>query len=249
MSKRLTVIVVGATGGIGRVCVQFLVLCKFNVVLFSRTREKLVALAKQFPSDQVLVVAGDASNHSDVEKLFRLTKKRFGHVDGVIISAGTWQRLDLNKKPKEARAAFDLAYETFFLPTGVVAYVAQQIFRKQNRGLIVNISSHITLRHDLPGNHSYSPMKTAGHKLIRDLAYEFKHTKKKGKNKSKCRVRACDIAPAIVNTPDNAKLLKTKEKRKLAVQPESIARWIVKNFHNRNIPALKHFPAKKGLIV
>ncbi len=238
MLKNRTFIVFGI-GGIGSACARRASEAGANVVLSSRSAAKIAPLADSLVQERTLVVTGDASKITELENVFRQAKEKFGTIDAVIIAIGTWLRLSLDETPDDALKSVDNAYATLFRPGFAVAYRAQQILREQNHGLIVNFSSHVATRHDLPDNHSYSGMKTAGRKFILDMAHEFKET-------PGCLVRACDISPATVNTPGNEQFFASDEDKAKAIQPEAMADWIIEHLDDPNIPVSKGFETKEG---
>lgn len=231
MNDTKTYIIIGASGGIGRVIVEEVAKVGANVVLSARTESKLLDVAAHLDPAKTLVVPADASQSEEIEKVFALAREKFGKVDVVVISAGTWKRLSIDGSMSEATDLARSHFDALFLPTFIVSFVAQKLFREQGRGLIVNISSHAAIRPELAGNLTYGPLKAAGHHFMLALAHELKGTS----------VCVTDIMPAIVNTPDNAALLDTEEKRAGAVQSEVIARWIIENADNPDIPREKLF--------
>ena len=212
-----------------------------SVVLVARNEEKLKAIASSFvDKDRVLIVTGDITIDSDIEHVLERGSEHFDHVDAVINAAGTWKKLNVDTLLSDALPLVDAHYREHARPVFSIAHTFQLFFRNQKqKGLIINISSHAGYRPELEGNLSYGPAKAFARLLMQSYAIALK---KKG-------VRFCDIAPAIVNTPENFGLLSTPKKRKLAVQPETIANWIVRHLSDKDIPALKNFKAKKGLVV
>jgi len=220
------IIVVGATGGIGSVLAREFVGAGHVVTLSSRTEHKLIELSNTLGKDHTLVVSGDATNLLDVQRLFDSAQKKFGRVDAIIIASGTWDRVAIDDSIVSALGNLDKHYRGLFASTFVVSFIAQQFFRKQGSGLIVNISSHAAVKPQLTGNLTYGPMKAAERHLMLSLHEELKGTD----------VRVTDLEPAIVYTRDTASLLDTAEKKEGAVQPEDIARWILDNLDNPDIP-------------
>ena len=237
---RKTIVIVGATGGIGRVLAQMYVDAGYNVVLVARRLEKLQELEVQLDANgHVLVLPADASDPKQVEQVLRKAKRHFGRIDVVVISAGSWARLSINSRVREASSLARAHFESLFLPGFVVGYAAQQFFRKseKGKGLIINISSHAALLPKLPGNLTYGPMKAAIRHFMLALRHEVRGTK----------IRIVDIAPAIVNTPEAQKILNTPKKRRKAVQPETMGRWTLKHLDDPKIPKSKRF--KSSLVV
>lgn len=227
------IVVVGASGGIGRVLSKVFVESGAKVVLSARNEARLLELQASLGEAGTLVLPADASNIEDVEKMFAGVAAKFGKVDTVVISAGTWARLNVESSSTEAAALLDAHFQTLLKPTFNVAFVAQRVLRESG-GLIANISSHAAIRPELKGNLTYGPFKAAAHHLSLALREELKGTK----------VRVTDIMPAIVNTEDNATFLDTDEKRLGAVQPEAIAHWIVSHLDDFDIPAEVLFDSK-----
>lgn len=228
-----TIIIIGASGGIGSVLAREFSREGAKITLVARTKEKLEEVAGTLEYEH-LVFPADATNAEQIENAFVQTKQTFGKVDAVVISAGTWKQLSIDAKTGEAIALSDSHYRSIFSPTFVVGFIAQKFFREQGQGQIFNISSHAAIRPELSANLTYGPMKAAARHFILALSHELKGT----------NVQVSDLQPAIVNTPDAAGFLDTAEKREKAVQPESIAQWIIENFDNPGLPTEKLFDSK-----
>lgn len=235
-----TIVIFGASGGIGRILAREFHREGASLALAARTKEKLDDLAAALGRERVLTRPTDAALPDEVLKLLIETKEAFGRVDAVVISVGTWGLVSLNNSAAAAKlAAVDHFYK-IFLPSFVVSFTAQSFFFSQDldeqrlRGRIFNISSHAAVRPDLKGNLTYGPMKAAVRHFMLGLRAELGGYSGSG-------ILVTDIQPAIVNTPDNAHWLDTVEKRAKAVQPEAIARWIMEKFDNPDIPAEQLF--------
>lgn len=221
------IVVFGASGGIGSALSHVFLAEGAHVVLSARTESKLLSLQQRLGQENTTVAPLDATDGTAVERLLADLKSAHGRVDAVVVTAGTWQRLSIDSSLSDALKLAPEHYKAIFLPSFVSGFVAQRFFRRQGDGLIVSISSHAAVRPELRGNLTYGPMKAAVRHLMFALREELKGTK----------VRVVDIQPAIVNTPDNQKLLDTDEKRQEAVQPEQIGRRIVNLFDDPNPPA------------
>jgi NADP-dependent 3-hydroxy acid dehydrogenase YdfG len=219
------IIVVGASGGIGSILARVFCENGHRVALAARGEEKLLALQAELGADKTIVVPTDASRLPDIENLFAKTQEAFGSVDVVVISAGTWKRLAIDDTAADAEVLVREHFDKIFLPSFLIGFVAQQFFVKQGHGLIANISSHAAIRPDLPGNLTYGPLKAASRHYMHALRHELAGT----------QVRVTDIEPAIVDTKDTAALL-GEDRRSQAVQPESIANWILEHIDNPEIP-------------
>lgn len=86
-----TVVLTGATGGIGASCAEGFAAEGCRLVLFARTAEKLgevsEALRSKFGSD-VLPVAGDMTKAADVERLAEQVKSFAGVPDVLVLNTG-----------------------------------------------------------------------------------------------------------------------------------------------------------------
>lgn len=229
-----SILIIGATGGIGRVLSKVFKEAGASLTISARTEDKLMALREELGNADVFTAPGDASKPEDVERIFRSAIDTYGKVDCVIIAAGTWKQLSIDNSTQEALDLADSHFKALFLPSLVTGFVAQRIFREQGHGLIVNTSSHAAIRPELQGNLTYGPMKAASRHFMLALRHELSGTK----------VRVTDIEPAIVNTPDTAALLDTQEKRSKAVQPEAIAQWIIDHLDDADIPPTALFDSE-----
>jgi 3-oxoacyl-[acyl-carrier protein] reductase len=95
-----TVLVTGASGGIGWSCADTLAKEGARLVLLAgRRREELErAVASRRWAERAECVAVDVTEEDAVERAFARGRERFGRIDGVVASAGVWpaaaRRLD-----------------------------------------------------------------------------------------------------------------------------------------------------------
>jgi NAD(P)-dependent dehydrogenase (short-subunit alcohol dehydrogenase family) len=229
-----TAIVLGASGGIGSVFARKFYEAGANVVLAARNEKKLIDVAKNLGSERTMVAPVDAADQNGVPELFERARERFGGVDGVVISVGSWKQLNVGDSLALAVGLFEEHVQSLLRPSFLVGYTAAQYFNFHGRGLIANISSHAAVRAELPGNLTYGPMKAAARHFMLALRHELAGS----------GVRVVDIQPAIVNTPGNRDALATDKQRALAVQPEAIAEWLIEHFDDPEIPPEKLFDSQ-----
>lgn len=106
-----TIIVTGASRGIGRAVAEYLINNGHNVVLCARSKESLEELKAKSP-DQVSICAGDLANFSLAEKSVKIAQKDFGQLDGLILNHGVLEpaaRL-ANSDPEAWRKCFDVNF-------------------------------------------------------------------------------------------------------------------------------------------
>lgn len=84
-----TVIVTGASSGIGEGCARRFAAEGANVVLAARSQEKLDAAATGMDPTRTLTVKVDVSDFDDVHALIHETIERFGQLDVLVSNAGT----------------------------------------------------------------------------------------------------------------------------------------------------------------
>jgi len=150
-----TVIVTGASSGIGEATVRLLHAAGAHPVLAARRADRLAALSDEL--DGALAVPTDVTRPDDVARLVHATQERHGRIDGLVNNAGVslHHRLD----------SLDLQQFSEVLALNVVSVVALTqavlpVMRAQGTGRIVNVSSGTT-RMVLPGVGAYAATKSA----------------------------------------------------------------------------------------
>ncbi|MDB5424435.1 MAG: short-chain dehydrogenase/reductase [Phenylobacterium sp.] len=132
-----TVVITGASAGIGAATAHALSAAGCNLVLTSRRQDKLEALAAELPGASALL-AGDIADAAVPDQLLALGLERFGRADAVINNAGvmatgTIDTIDLDAVSYMIRVNFEAVVRS--------SYVFARAFRAQGSGAIVNVSS------------------------------------------------------------------------------------------------------------
>jgi hypothetical protein len=135
-----TAIITGASSGIGRAAASELAEARANVVLASRNRRKLEALALDMVSlpGRTLVVPTDVTDRLAVEALVRRTAEEFGSVDILVNNAGTGLFAPIaGGNPENMRRLFEVNF------WGAVNCIQAAVpyMQAQGRGHIVNVAS------------------------------------------------------------------------------------------------------------
>ncbi|MBI1885192.1 MAG: SDR family NAD(P)-dependent oxidoreductase [Chloroflexi bacterium] len=154
-----TVIVTGASSGIGRETSREFARAGANVVLASRNKERLDALAEELSPlpGKRLVVPTDVREREAVEAMVARAAETFSGVDVLVNNAG----LGLDASIAEGsldnmRYVFDVnLFGYIYAVRAVVPHM-----RKQGRGIIVNVSS-VAGRISTPYNGVYSATKAS----------------------------------------------------------------------------------------
>jgi NADP-dependent 3-hydroxy acid dehydrogenase YdfG len=154
--RGLSVIVTGASSGIGEATARALHAAGAHPVLAARRTDRLQALSAQL--DGALYVQTDVTEAAQVAELVSATLERHGRIDGLVNNAGI-SLLDT------AVEQIDLDEYQRVLNVNLVGYVrliqaVLPAMRKQGRGRIVNISSNISMM-AVPGFGGYASTKSA----------------------------------------------------------------------------------------
>lgn len=150
-----TVVVTGASSGIGAATARLLAAAGAHPVLAARRADRLEALSAELGG--ALAIPTDVTVAADVERLVQRTLDRHGRIDGLVNNAGVSLHEPLD--------TLDLNAFTEVLTLNVVSLVAVSqavlpAMRAAGFGRIVNISSGTT-RMALPGVGAYAATKAA----------------------------------------------------------------------------------------
>lgn len=189
-----TIIITGASTGIGKSIAQLFLEKGHNLVINSANSANLEATYQELGNpDKVAMVAGDISLTATGKKLVDTAIARFGGVDVLINNAGIFEPksfLDVEEKDLDRFLGINLK-GTFFTSQAAVKQMLQQ-----GQGAIINIGT-VLVDHAIDGFPATAPISSKGgiHALTRQLAAEF------GKN----NIRVNAIAPGIIRSPLQAK--------------------------------------------
>ncbi len=188
--KKQTIIVTGASSGIGKEVARYFLQHGDNVVINSSTAEKLEQVYNELGAGQnIAMMAGDVKHKHTGEKLLAIALEKFGSVDVLVNNAGIFET-----KPF---LLVDEAYLDRFLDTNLkgtfftTQAILPQMIRQLN-GVVINIGTPL-VNHALGGAPSTAPLTSKGaiHALTLQLAAEF----------GKDNVRFNTIAPGVIRTP------------------------------------------------
>lgn len=189
-STNKTVVITGASSGIGLALAKAYLERDYNVVGNARTAERLRAATESFGNaDRFLAVAGDIADPSTSKKLFDQATSHFGRVDILINNAGIF-----NAKPVTEYTVQDLESQIntnlkgFFFASQQAAI--HMIAHKS--GHIVNISAAIAMQ-PISSVPALIPVLLKGgiNHATRALALEL----------APHNIKVNAVAPGIVDTP------------------------------------------------
>lgn len=144
---RKNILITGASSGLGKgMAIQFAKQGR-NLALCARRVENLESLKTELlsinPSIQVFIKSLDVNDHDAVFKVFDEFKAEMGQLDRVIINAGMGKGASIGTGYFHANKQ---TAETNFIAAIAQAEAAMQIFRAQNFGHLVTISSISAVR-------------------------------------------------------------------------------------------------------
>jgi serine 3-dehydrogenase len=132
-----TVVITGASAGIGAAAARVLSEAGARLVLTARRRERLDALAEGLPTE-CAVLAADIADPATPAQLLDLAVRRFGRADAVINNAGRLVIGSVDDIDMEAMTnLIRVNYEAVVRST----YVFAKAFKAQGAGAIINVSS------------------------------------------------------------------------------------------------------------
>jgi NAD(P)-dependent dehydrogenase (short-subunit alcohol dehydrogenase family) len=198
MENKKTVIVTGASQGIGAAIVQSFLDRGYNVVATSRN----VSKAGLKPSANLAVVDGDVGHASTAEKVVETAISKFGSIDHVINNAGIFSAKPFTSfTAEDFRDLVSTNLQGFLFITQAAV---KQILSQGRGGSVTTITTSL-VDNPIAGVSASVPMITKGglNAVTLSLASEY----------AKENIRFNVVAPGIVDTPlhkDNPKdFLKT----------------------------------------
>jgi len=216
-SKQKTVIVTGASQGIGAGVVQAFLSRGYNVVGTSRNATK----SKEFSaSDHLALIDGDIGQFDTAQKVAELAIKKFGSIDAVVANAGIFfVKPFTDYTADDFKALVSTNLEGFIYITQLAV---KQMLAQKSGGSIVSITTSL-VENPIAGIPVSLPMITKGglEAALRNLASEY----------AKEHIRFNAVAPGAVDTPlhanDPKDFLKTLSPMSTISTVEDIASAVV----------------------
>jgi len=215
--QQKTIIVTGASQGIGAGVVQAFLARGYNVVGTSRNISKSESVK---PSERLVLVDGDIGLAATAKKVVDTTVEKFGSIDGLVNNAGIFSAKPfVDYTPEDFQAMVHTNLEGFIYVTQLAV---KQMLAQNRGGSVVSISTSL-VDNPISVLTASVPMITKGgiNAISRSLASEF----------ARDGIRVNVVAPGIVDTPlhkNNPKdFLKTLAPMGTISQVEDIANAVV----------------------
>jgi NADP-dependent 3-hydroxy acid dehydrogenase YdfG len=163
--------ITGASAGIGLACATHLARSGVSVVLGARRVALLEATAKTITDagGRAAIVPMDVTREADVQAMVEVAVREFGRLDVMICNAGFGYYGPADDTPPDVmRRMMDVNY----MGTFYGAYATLPVFRRQNSGHLIFVSS-IVGRRGIPFMGGYTATKAAQAGLAESLRAEF----------------------------------------------------------------------------
>jgi NAD(P)-dependent dehydrogenase (short-subunit alcohol dehydrogenase family) len=212
MARGDTVIVTGASQGIGAAIVKAFLERGYNVVATSRSISK----AGYAPSPNLALVDGDIGQAETAEKVAKNAIERFGSINHVVNNAGIYSSKPFTEyTAEELRGFVSTNLEGFVF---ITQRAVRQMLAQDRGGSVTSISASLADNPitEVPAS---VPMMTKGgiDTITLSLANEY----------AKERIRFNAVAPGVVDTPLHKGNLKARSPLGSISQPKDIADAVV----------------------
>ena len=141
-----TILITGASSGIGAGMAREFAQMGYNLAICARRLERLETLKQELEQQygiRVIAKSLDVTNYDQVFQVFREFKQDFGQLDRIIVNAGVGEGRRIGKGNFAINKA---TVETNFISALAQCEAAVEIFREQNSGHLVMISSMSAIR-------------------------------------------------------------------------------------------------------
>jgi NAD(P)-dependent dehydrogenase (short-subunit alcohol dehydrogenase family) len=195
--------VTGAGSGIGRACALALAREGARVALIGRRKDRLEAVAREIGSN-ALVVAGDVSKKSDIDRMLEQTVANFGGLNVLVNNAGV---LHPGTVEQVTEQQWDETFNVNVRGVWLLSRAVLPHLRRAGGGSIINIASVLGIN-GVRNRACYAPSKGAVVLLTKCMAIDHGHED----------IRVNAICPAFVETDLTATVLRK------APDPEAMRR-------------------------
>jgi NAD(P)-dependent dehydrogenase (short-subunit alcohol dehydrogenase family) len=224
MEKKQTVIVTGASQGIGAAIVQAFLDRGYNVVGTSRS----VSKAGFAPSASLVLVDGDIGQPVTADEVAKAAISKFGSIDHVVNNAGIFKA-----KPFMEYTS-DEFHKFVSINLGGFVFITQHAVKQmlaQGRGGSVTTITAALADNPMVGSPASIPMMTKGGLNAATISLAIEYAKR--------QIRFNAVAPGVVDSPlhaNNSKdLLKTLTPMGTVAEPKDIADAVIYLTEARNV--------------
>ena len=197
--KEKTILITGASSGIGKACAELLAQNGNHLVLVARNTERLESLRDMLPGEH-LIISYDLQELENIKSILNIVKDNGWRLDGMVYSAGVDATcpVKVNSIPLMMQAMTVNCFA--FYELGKWFYSAQYSTGGASIVAISSVASTLCLQ----GQGPYSASKAALNSVVKTMSKEF----------SRRKIRVNAVLPAGVGTPmadDKSKMLEGVE--------------------------------------
>jgi short-subunit dehydrogenase len=218
-TQNKTIIITGASRGIGRSVSMLFARLGANLVICSRSKSALANVSKDLDKlgANYLAISADVGDAKSVDNLFKAAKKKFGRIDIVVNNAGSGLRARCDQTEDEA---FDQLVKVNLYGVFYVTSRALKIFNDnkksdKNTGVIVTVCSMASF---------FSMPKYSVYCAVKHAVKSFKRSVRKEVSSRGIKIKM--VYPFRVNTAFFDDYALKPSKRQL-LEPKDIAQVIV----------------------
>lgn len=195
--NRQNILITGASSGLGYTMAKLYANKGKNLALCARRIEKLKTLRDEIatinPKVKVSIRALDVNEHDQVFEVFKDFEQDLGHIDRVIVNAGMGRGASLGTGYFSANKETAI---TNFVSALAQCEAALEIFRKQNHGHLVMISSVSAVRGFRRALTVYAATKAAVSNMMEGIRVDLLDSE----------IRATTIHPGFIRSEINEKV-------------------------------------------
>ena len=174
---RTNIVITGASSGLGLGMAKQFALKNHNLALCARRVEQLTLLKEELllinPNIKVHIYQLDVNDHEAVFSVFKQCQKQMGSIDRIIVNAGIGKGASIGTGFFKANLA---TAQTNFIAAIVQCEAAMEIFRQQNSGHLVTISSISAVRGFRRAMTVYAATKAGLTSLSEGIRIDVMHT-------------------------------------------------------------------------
>lgn len=227
---RKTILITGASSGLGAGMAREFATMGRDLALCARRTERLEELQAELlrlnPAIKVSIRALDVNDYEQVFTVFRAFAEEFGGLDRIIVNAGIGKGKPLGTGYFWANRQ---TAETNFVAALAQCEAALEIFRRQNHGHLVMISSMSAMR-GMPGNiTTYAATKAGVAALTEGIRAELM--------KARSKIKVTTLYPGYIRSEINEKVKKTPFMVDTATGCRALVRAIEKEKTEACVPA------------
>lgn len=169
--KEKSIVVTGASSGMGKAIVERFVKEGAFVVAVARRKERLDALKESLAQEkgQVLVFQGDVSKKEDNEKMIELAVQHFGKLDVLVNNAGIMD--DMSGIGDATDEKYEQVMKVNVYGPMCAMRKAVSVFKEQGHGNIINVASVGGMR--TAAGAIYCASKAALLAMTRNIAFMY----------------------------------------------------------------------------